>query len=82
MTTSFAHFVRGQFRQAAQSNPAGVVLAMISVLLIPWSLWSAYRGRLFLISDPVLFTFSLVISVAGISMFFWISRLAVGGYGI
>ena len=34
MTSSFANFVRGRFRQAAEANSAGVVLAIICAVQI------------------------------------------------
>lgn len=45
MTTSFAHFVRGQFWQAAQANTAGLLLAACCVVQIPWSYYIALTGR-------------------------------------
>lgn len=52
MTTSFAYFVRGQWRQSLGANPAGWLLAITCAGLIPWCWWSAYRGCLWLVSDP------------------------------
>lgn len=75
MTTCFSHFVRGQFVEAARANLAGTVLAMVCLLLIPWCLWSAQRGRLWLVSDPVTFTGTLVISLSGLAVLLWAVRL-------
>ncbi|MBI1345101.1 DUF2752 domain-containing protein [bacterium] len=52
MTTSFAHFVRGHWRQSFAANPAGWLLAITCAGIIPWCWWSAYRGCLWLVSDP------------------------------
>jgi hypothetical protein len=52
MTTCFAHFVRGQFRDAARANPAGLLMAVTCVGLIPWCWASAATGRYLGIDDP------------------------------
>lgn len=46
MTTSFAHFTRLQLPSALRANASGVLLAVLSLLAIPWCLVSAWRGRL------------------------------------
>ncbi|MFM7158791.1 MAG: DUF2752 domain-containing protein [Planctomycetaceae bacterium] len=46
MTTSFAHFTRLQLPSALRANASGVLLAVLSLLAIPWSLVAAWRGRL------------------------------------
>lgn len=76
MTTCFAHFVRGQFVEAARANLAGVVLATVCLMLIPWSLFSARRGRLWWVSDPIAFTSALAICLSGLAMVTWVVRLA------
>ncbi len=45
MTTSWSHFVRGQFVQAAAANVGGTLLAMAAAWCGPWSLISGVRGR-------------------------------------
>ena len=75
MTTCFSHFVRGQFVEAARANLAGAVLAAVCSLLIPWCLWSALRGRLWMVSDPVTFGGTLVISLSGLAVLIWAARL-------
>ncbi len=77
MTTCFAHFVRGQFGDSVRANPAGAILATVSALLIPWSLWSLYRGRLWMVSDPVKFTGFLAFSLAGLIVLVWFYRLSL-----
>ena len=75
MTTCFAHFVRGEFTKACRANIAGVVLAAVCVMLIPWCLWSAYRGRLWKVSDPVMFAGGLTLSLSGLAILLWIARV-------
>lgn len=45
MTTAFAHTVRGQFVRAFLAQPAGLLLALVTMLLIPLSLLALFRGR-------------------------------------
>jgi len=75
MTTCFAHFVRGQFAAAVQANPAGTLLATVCLLLIPWCFWSAYRGRLWMVSDPVPVVTALSVSLAGLIFLLWATRM-------
>ena len=75
MTTCFAYFVRGDFSSAARANLAGVVFAAACALLIPWCLWSAYRGRLWQVSDPIPFVCVLVSCLAGVTGGLWVLRL-------
>jgi len=46
MTTSFALFIRGDLRASLQANWVGTLLAAGAVIALPWSLLSAWRGRL------------------------------------
>jgi hypothetical protein len=76
MTTSIAHFVRGQFLKSAQANAAGLWLAVCCLVQIPWSLKIAVTGR-----SPFVFSFTailigLLLSVTLISLIQWAVRLA------
>ncbi len=75
MTTSFSHFVRGQFVEAARANLAGTLLAAVCSLLIPWCLWSARIGRLWMISDPVEVGGILSICLATVTVLIWLARV-------
>ena len=52
MTTSFAHFVRGQWGDAAHANIGGLLLALVCTVQVPWCLWSAWRGALWRVRQP------------------------------
>lgn len=76
MTTSFAWFVRGQWQRSFQVNPAGLMLAMSVVVLCPWFLAVAVRGRWIGIRSPGLF---FVYGFAGwvlLSLLLWLLRAA------
>lgn len=74
MTTSFAHFVRGQFRDAARANPAGLLIAVSCAGLVPWCWLSAWRGRLLGIGDPWTATAVLLASWGFAGLVVWLVR--------
>jgi hypothetical protein len=45
MTTSFAWLAHGEFVNSLRANYAGTALALFGVLLVPWCLAGAWRGR-------------------------------------
>lgn len=75
MTTSFSHFVRGQIRQSAQANTSGLVLAVVCLVMIPWSWISVYRRRLWLVSQPETCLLWLICSLVSITIIEWAFRL-------
>lgn len=75
MTTCFSHFVRGQFASAARANSAGLVLATVCALLVPWSVWSAIRGRLWMVTDPVAVAGLLIVTIGGLTVTLWVARV-------
>ena len=80
MTTCFAHFIRGELIEAARANMAGVVLATVCVLLIPWCVWSAWNGRMWMVSDPVTVAGTLTISIGGLAVLLWAARLCCAAF--
>jgi hypothetical protein len=77
MTTAFAWFMRGNVPSSWQANPAGCVFALLSVPLIAWLVWSAWRN------EPVGFRSlagpltALLVAFVGIGLAFWLIRLIV-----
>lgn len=45
MTTSWAHFVRGQWMRSCSASVGGFSLAVMNVVISPWLLASAIAGR-------------------------------------
>ena len=74
MTTSFSHFVRGNWPASFRSNPAGLLLAISCAGLIPWLVWSAAIGRLWLVTDPWPALASLMAGWGVASLLVWIPR--------
>lgn len=44
MTTSWAHYVRGQLLQSISANAGGTLLALFATFAAPWSIVSGLRG--------------------------------------
>jgi hypothetical protein len=77
MTTSFAYFIRGDLRQAAHANFAGLVLAIVCAAQIPWCWWSVYCSRLWKVNRPDVLVVSLVLTLAAVCVLQWVLRLFV-----
>jgi hypothetical protein len=74
-TTSFAHFVRGEWRQSFHTNSAAFVFALLSSLLTPWLLLSAASGRLHGVMRIDWAFISIVALLASLSLSSWVIRL-------
>ncbi|MCA9038914.1 MAG: DUF2752 domain-containing protein [Planctomycetaceae bacterium] len=77
MTTSFSNFVRGNMIAALSANPAGVLLATLSLLCIPWCWVSIARRRLWKIAQPDRAVLFLLVLICSSSMLQWVFRLLV-----
>jgi hypothetical protein len=77
-TTAFSLFVRGRWMAAVQANAAAFGLALVSVVMIPWCLWSAVIGRTWRVDCPD----NLVLWIIGVfgvvSLLQWLLMLALG----
>lgn len=79
MTTSFAWFARGRLDRSWRANPAGSVLAPVSLLMVPWLLLGALWGRpvgFRSVEGPVI---TVVSATVAASLLFWTIRLFLGG---
>jgi hypothetical protein len=82
MTTAFAWFVRGRVDRSWQANPAGFVLALLTVPLIAWLVSSA------VVNEPVGFRslegplLGLLAGAVVLSLAFWLIRLIVSPGGL
>jgi hypothetical protein len=78
MTTSFAWFARGRLDRSWQANPAGSLLAPACVLLVPWLLAGAARGRPVgtrSLERPLI---GLVVATVALGLLSWTIRLLLG----
>ena len=71
-TTSFAHFVRGEWPSAIRANGAAFVLACVCALLIPWCWISMAKGRLWLVSHPERLLITSLLFLSGLFLLQWL----------
>ncbi len=74
-TTSFAHFVRGDWRAAFNANSAAFVCALLATLSIPWLAASAFAGRLAGVVRADWLFIALVALVAVLTLSNWVIRI-------
>lgn len=72
MTTSFAHFTRGQWVSSVSANPGGFLLALACAALIPWSWFSIYRGAMWRIYRPEIGLIWLMAIVMSTALIHWV----------
>ncbi len=75
MTTSFAHIVRGQWRESWHSNPGALVLAPLLVAVAVWCFVVSGSGHWWLTTEP---TWWLIFGGSGYlltAMLLWLVRL-------
>jgi hypothetical protein len=76
-TTSFAHFVRGQWVSSIESNPSAFVLALCCAVMIPWSAYSAWNGRTWRVENPAQACLWLLSGIVTLSLLQWVVRLTL-----
>jgi hypothetical protein len=76
-TTSFAHFIRGEWFASIQSNPGAFILALLSASMVPWGAYSVWIGRTWRLDDPATVFVWLLSVVVTISVVQWICRIAM-----
>jgi hypothetical protein len=77
MTTAWCHVVRGQWGRALQANVGGTWLAVLAVIVGPWSLVSGGVGR-WLVARPHDYVILGVCLVSlAVTLGDWASRLAL-----
>jgi hypothetical protein len=75
-TTSFAHFVRGQWPAAFVANPAAFLLALVSVVAAPWLSISALLGRLWRVEDPFRLLAIVTASLVSVAILHWLAKIS------
>jgi hypothetical protein len=74
-TTSFAHFVRGQWWNSFRANAAAFLLAVNCALFVPWAWISSWRGRPFGVRAPALILLWLLLGISAVALMQWGIRL-------
>jgi len=77
MTTSWAYYVRGQWVNSAYANLGGMALAMLSTVLVPWTLVSGVRGRWW--GQPVgeKLAVAIAATLVAVNLMDWVIRLLI-----
>jgi hypothetical protein len=76
MTTSFALLVRGDLGNSLRANAVGTLLAGLCLLLVPWCLASAARGRTLFVRSVEKAVTLTVLAFLGLMLLRWV--LVVG----
>jgi hypothetical protein len=74
MTTSWAHVMNGDLRAAAGANVAGLVLALLAMVSIPWMLASAARGQWWYLRPKAGLLLPLLVMLMAIAVCDWCRR--------
>jgi hypothetical protein len=75
MTTSFAWFARGDFGQSWQTNPAGCLIALLTIPVACWLIlcsWFKKPVGFRSIDKPLM---ALLVSIVAASLAFWFIRI-------
>ena len=75
MTTSWAHVMRGEWKQAMRANSAGMMLALAACIVGPWLLAVAGRGRWIGWKPTEVNVAVMAIIVIGVTLLDWLRRL-------
>ncbi len=78
MTTAVAHAARGRLDRAWKSNPAGALLAVVSVPLIGWLILCSWKRRPIgfrTVEAPLL---GLLLTIVAVGSAFWLIRILEG----
>jgi len=78
MTTSFAYFTRGNLVKSFQSNPAGLVLATLCAILLPWGVASLWTRRTVGIDHPAEAFVAVGISLMTVCLLNWCVMIVNG----
>ncbi|MBL8848666.1 MAG: DUF2752 domain-containing protein [Planctomycetaceae bacterium] len=76
-TTSFAHFVRGQWISSIRSNPSAFVLALFCAAMAPWSAYSAWIGRTWRLEEPAKAIVWMLSGIVTLALVQWLVRIAL-----
>ena len=76
MTTSWAHFVRGNILQSLKSNSGGTMLALTSAIAGPWLLISGLIGRWWVRQPNEWFVVAVAAVIVLVTMVDWGIRLS------
>jgi hypothetical protein len=79
MTTSFAWFARGELARSWGANPVGILLATITLAMIPWLLLASARARPWPFRDLERPLVGLSVAVVALTLISWTVRMTLVG---
>jgi hypothetical protein len=75
MTTSWALATHGRLLAAAQANSGGLLLALLAMVVGPWSLVSGLRGQWLWGPPGDRLLAAVAVTVVGVTVLDWIYRV-------
>jgi hypothetical protein len=72
MSTSFALLVRGDLWNSLCANAVGTLLASFCLVMLPWSVLCALRGRLFFVRSVEPTVFRLLLAFVSLMLLRWL----------
>jgi hypothetical protein len=72
MSTSFALLVRGDLWNSLCANAVGTLLAAFCLVLLPWSVLCAVRGRMYFIRSVEMTVFRLLLAFVTLMLLRWV----------
>lgn len=75
MTTSWAHFTRGNIAESLRKNAGGTLLALAALGLGPWAAVSAIRGRYVLGPPNEWWVLIASVLIAAVTAVDWLLRV-------
>lgn len=78
MTTAFAHTVRGQFLSAIHAQPAGFILALLTILTAAGALYALIAGRLPRLPWHAFTSYRLLLALLVLMLGGWFAKIALG----
>ncbi len=77
MTTSWAHFARGEWLSALSCSVAGTMLALASAAAVPWSIATAVRGEWVWVRPTESVVLAFCLTLLAVTLTDWFVRLVV-----
>ncbi|WP_437187692.1 DUF2752 domain-containing protein [Planctomicrobium sp. SH668] len=74
-TTSFAHFVRGEWMSSLRAHPAAFVGCLAGLLFVPWAIGSSIKGKPIFVKTTSSLLFWMLTTISLIAVLQWAPHL-------
>ena len=81
MTTAFAHAANADFVQAAQAQPAGMLLSILAALAVVGGVYAAVTGAAMQRPVSILMQPKMIWIGLGILLLSWLYKIVLSGVG-